>query len=33
MSGGILNSIFESIEDIHENAKIFTKPLLVFVAG
>jgi len=32
-SGGILNSMLESIEDIHENAKIYTKPLLVFMAG
>lgn len=33
VSGGILNSMFESIEDIHENAKLYTKPLLVFMAG
>ena len=33
VSGGILNSMLESIEDIHENAKLFTKPLLVFMAG
>lgn len=32
-SGGILNSMFESIEDIHENARFFNKPLCVFVAG
>ena len=33
MSGGILNSMYESIEDITENAKLFNKPLLVFIAG
>lgn len=33
MSGGVINSMMESIDDINENSKLFTKPLLVFLAG
>ena len=33
MSGGIINSMMESIEDMHENAKLFKYPLMVFIAG
>mmetsp|Transcript_29466 Transcript_29466/g.44681 ORF Transcript_29466/g.44681 Transcript_29466/m.44681 type:complete len:258 (+) Transcript_29466:549-1322(+) len=32
-SGGILNSMLESCEDISVNAKVYTKPTLVFMAG
>ena len=32
-SGGIINSMMESIEDMHENAKLFKYPLMVFIAG
>lgn len=33
MSGGVINSMMESVDDITENAKDFNKPLLVFIAG
>lgn len=32
-SGGIINSMFESCEDISVNAKLYSKPTLVFLAG
>lgn len=32
-SGGLINSMMESIEDMHENAKLFKYPLMVFLAG
>lgn len=33
VSGGLLNSMAESIEDIQENTKQFNKPIIVFMAG
>ena len=33
MSGGLLNSMLESCEDIFENAKKFNKPMIVFLAS
>ena len=33
MSGGLLNSMLESCEDIFENSKKFNKPMIVFLAG
>jgi hypothetical protein len=33
VSGGLLNSMLESCEDILENAKKFNKPMIVFLAG
>jgi hypothetical protein len=32
-SGGLINSMMESIEDMTENAKLFKFPLMVFLAG
>lgn len=33
LSGGLLNSMMQSIEDLQENAKLFKYPLMVFIAG
>ena len=33
MSGGIINSMMEAVEDINENAKGYKKPLIVLMAG
>ena len=33
LSGGVINSMMESCDDIMTNAKSFTKPMLVFIAG
>jgi alpha-beta hydrolase superfamily lysophospholipase len=33
VSGGIVNSMMESVEDIHTNAKLYKKPTLCFIGG
>jgi alpha-beta hydrolase superfamily lysophospholipase len=33
VSGGIVNSMMESCEDIHTNAKLYKKPTLCFIGG
>lgn len=33
VSGGIVNSMMESTEDIHANAKLYKKPTLCFIGG
>jgi hypothetical protein len=33
VSGGIVNSMMESCEDIHVNAKLYKKPTLCFIGG